>query len=184
MNCFINFSSPKPTNLIPIKDVREAIGSVSEIKSEEETNVCMDFIHAKNPKQSTIKRKALEPIEYQLRRLETSKDFIQDYGPQLNYSYNLWNKNSKVLSRADIGQWHAKNPTDWSVDDVCDYLQKVCDDETVAKFGEQRIDGDAFVCMSQDDLVSLLGIKMGIAIKIFNRVLHLREEIMLNFMKL
>lgn len=137
-------------------------------------------------KQRGRKRKsAPEAPEDLNKRLKVSKDFIKDYGPQLNYSFNLWKRNSKVLARATIDDAITDNPTQWSTENVYDFVSSITDDMGIAaKFQEQEIDGAAFICLCQEDLVQLMGIKMGPAIKIFNRIMHLREEVQLKFTKL
>jgi lethal(3)malignant brain tumor-like protein len=117
--------------------------------------------------------------------MKVSKAFIEDYGPQLNYSFNLWKRNSKVLARATIDDAITENPSKWSIENVHDFVTSITDDPVIAeKFQEQEIDGSGFVCLCQDDLVRLMGIKMGPAIKIYNRIMHLREQIQLKFTKL
>lgn len=116
---------------------------------------------------------------------KVTKTFIEDYGPNLNYSYQTWKKNSKILDRASICGDFAGNPLEWSIQTVGSFVNKITGDPvTVAKFEEQEIDGVAFVALCQDDLVNLFDIKIGSAIKINNRILYLREEITQKFMKI
>lgn len=111
-------------------------------------------------------------------------EFIQEYGPQMKYSYNLWKKNSKVLERASVDHDSTENPLDWSIYKVCKFVTKITNDSEVAKkFHDQDIDGSAFLCLNQDDLVNMMSIKIGPAIKIFNRILHVREEVNEKFIK-
>jgi hypothetical protein len=111
-------------------------------------------------------------------------DFIQEYGPQLKYSYDLWKKNSKVLERASIENDSTENPLEWSIYKVCKFVNKTTNDESISKkFHEQDIDGSAFLCLNQDDLVNTMKIKIGPAIKIYNRILHVREEVTTKFIK-
>lgn len=111
--------------------------------------------------------------------------FASDYGPQIGYSLELWKKNSKVLDRAPVADMSTGNPMEWSVAEVSSFIQKITNDaKTVEKFQAQEIDGATFVCLCQEDLLHLMNIKMGIAIKIYNRILHLREEILLKFIKI
>lgn len=109
--------------------------------------------------------------------------FLKEYGPQLNHQYALWKKNSKVLDRASVDQDLTENPMNWSLYKVCRFVQKVTNsDEITKKFQDQDIDGSAFVCLGQEDLMELLNIKTGPAIKIYNRILHIREEIGVKFL--
>jgi hypothetical protein len=61
---------------------------------------------------------------------------------------------------------------------------KFCDEETAAKFYAQKIDGEALLGLCQNDLVSLMDIKMGPAIKIYNRIMHLRQEVVEKFIEI
>lgn len=109
--------------------------------------------------------------------------FIKDYGPQLNSQYHLWKRNSKVLDRASVDHDLTENPMNWSLYKVCRFVQKVTNSAEISKkFQDQDIDGSAFVCLGQEDLMDLLNIKTGPAIKIYNRILHIREEIGVKFL--
>lgn len=176
-------------------EVRPTVHLKNEAKDEDEALLDYDFEqeHETSVKVEKVatkkiaKRKAAaseEPSGDEAKKIRFPKTFLKDYGPQLTYSYELWKKNSKVLDRAAIDGDFTNNPTEWSVKNVCSFISRFTDDAaTIAKFQEQEIDGAAFVSMSQDDLVELMNIKIGLAIKIYNRIMHLREEIMLNFVK-
>lgn len=115
-------------------------------------------------------------------KIKVVKHFLEDYGPQLNYAYKLWTKNSKILDKSTIiDDDLSENPLKWHVDDVCTFIVKFCDEETTAKFYAQKIDGEALLSLCQNDLVTLMNIKVGPAIKIYNRILHLRQEVMTKF---
>jgi hypothetical protein len=115
-------------------------------------------------------------------KIRVIQHFLEEYGPQMNYAYNLWTKNSKILDRAMITDEDlSENPIKWNVDDVCTFLVKFCDEETAAKFYAQKIDGEALLGLCQKDLVTLMDIKIGPAIKIYNRILWLRQEVMTKF---
>lgn len=119
------------------------------------------------------------------KKVSVLNHFLEDYGPQLNYSYELWTKNSKVLSGAELQGEFTENPLKWSVSKVGSFIKKITTDaKVVEKFTENEIDGQALTCLCQEDLTNLLELKMGVAIKIYNRILHLRQEVMLKFFKI
>lgn len=143
----------------------------------------------KSLKKPAIKRKPQMSIEEQTDdkpvKVTIGKDFLNDYGPQMNYAFKLWKKNSEVLGRAAIDGDFAGNPMEWNVENVCSFIRRVVEDVRIAdKFREHEIDGAAFVSMCQNDLTDLMEIKLGAAIKIYNRIMHLRQEIMLKFVKI
>lgn len=116
-------------------------------------------------------------------KIRVVENFLESYGPQMNYTFRLWQENSKVLDRATVGDDSlTENPLKWSVDDVCSYLIKFCDEETSAKFYAQQVDGEALLSLHQNDLRDLMKIKMGPAIKINNRIMHLRSEVVAKFL--
>lgn len=141
-------------------------------------------------KRNKRKRKAPTPAAEETqeevnKKIKVSKEFLEDYGPQLNYSYKLWTKNSKVLDRATIEDISTKNPMEWSVEDVSSFIKKIdSDGELASKFQEQAIDGSAFLSMNKNDLMDLMNIKLGVAVKICNRILHLRQEVVLKFINI
>lgn len=117
-------------------------------------------------------------------KIKVIEHLLHDYGPQLNYSFDLWTQHSKVLDKAIVLEDNlTENPLHWSVDDVCIFIAKFCDEETAAKFFAQKIDGEALLSCQQKDLIDLMSIKLGPAIKIYNRILHLRQEVMTKFLE-
>lgn len=151
--------------------------------------------NVKVTKKKAKKRKIVQPVSVDPKiemaneddgerkvKIRVIQHFLEEYGPQLNYAYNLWTKNSKVLDKAMITDEDlSENPIKWNVDDVCTFLVKFCDEETAAKFLAQKVDGEALLGLCQKDLVSLMDIKIGPAIKIYNRILWLRQEVMTKF---
>lgn len=117
-------------------------------------------------------------------KMKVVEKFLHNYGPQLNYSFNLWTKNSKILDKASVVDELSENPLNWTVDEVCTYLVKYCNEATTAKFYAQKIDGEALLSLCQKDLVELMDIKVGPAIKIYNRILHLRQQVVTKFLEI
>lgn len=140
-------------------------------------------------KKKAIKRKAPVPNDEEsaaekTNEIKVAKVFLEDYGPQLNYAHELWKKNSKVLDRATLEGSSTGSPLAWSCENVCSFVSKIVNDEAVVtKFKDHEVDGAAFVCLHQDDLLNLMNIKLGSAIKIYNRILHLRQETLLKFVQ-
>ncbi|RXG52417.1 Lethal(3)malignant brain tumor-like protein 3 [Armadillidium vulgare] len=75
---------------------------------------------------------------------------------------------ANAANRLDIERWRP--------DDVCNAISKIpgCEISSL-KFMEQEIDGEALLLLTQNDLVSMLGIKLGPAIKIMSFVFSLRR---------
>lgn len=189
------FSVPKPIN----RDIPMSNGSrhepnvkkkLNEVKVEERVDFNANLDDESTEASSGVskrgrKRKVEPATDTQPQNVKVFKTFLEDYGPQLNYSYNLWKENSRIFKRAEIDDFSTKNPTEWSCQNVATFIGKFVDDpEVIAKFREQEVDGAALICLCQDDLINLMNIKSGPAIKIYNRILHLRDVVMTKFMKI
>lgn len=167
-----------------VQFVEENSMDVQEAESSEVEKGLKKRGRKRKPVTVKVEETENEP-ETQPQTPKVAKAFIEDYGPTLNYTYQLWKKNSKILDRASIGGEITGNPIEWNIQAVCAFVERITGDpQTASKFEEQAIDGHAFVLLSQDDIVSLLNIKMGSAVKIYNRILHMREEIVQKFIKL
>jgi SAM domain (Sterile alpha motif) len=119
-------------------------------------------------------------------RLEVSKKYLADYGPRLVEAHDLWTANSKMFDIIfdEIRGLLAKNPVEWSVEEVVTYIGKLpsCA-EAAVKFEEESVDGAALLCLTQDDLMKFFEVKLGPAIKIYNRIIALREHINVYFVE-
>lgn len=118
-------------------------------------------------------------------KIRASKRHLQDYGPQLLYSHKLWTQNSKILNYLENKDYEiTKNPLNWSIPEVSNYISRLPNCSNLVKtFINEEIDGAALLCLCQDDLINLLNIKLGAAIKIYNRILFLREEVTQRFIE-
>lgn len=100
--------------------------------------------------------------------------------PNVNGYTNLeqqqaWRKHSKYLIE------FIKNESDpqlWSEDEVSEFVTSLpnCQDHG-ALFNKHKIDGESLLMLSQSDLVDILKIKLGPAIKLYNCILLLRQNI-------
>lgn len=67
----------------------------------------------------------------------------------------------------------------WSVQDVTGFVGSLpgVSQADAAKMAAEEIDGEALVMLNQNDIVKILGIKLGPAIKIFNAILLVRDKL-------
>ncbi|KAK3862699.1 hypothetical protein Pcinc_031457 [Petrolisthes cinctipes] len=78
---------------------------------------------------------------------------------------------------ASLGDAKKSDVEGWNPDQVRELVARIPGCETVAPvFVEQQIDGEALLMMTQNDLVSLLHIKLGPALKIMAVILCLRNS--------
>jgi lethal(3)malignant brain tumor-like protein len=119
-------------------------------------------------------------------RLGVTKTFLSDYGPRLKQAHDLWTENSKMLDiNFDMtSKSYERNPISWSVEEVADYVSKLPNCADIAeKFEQDEIDGTALLSLTQEDLVKFMGVKLGPAIKVYNRIMALREYINVKFIR-
>ncbi|KAG5846683.1 hypothetical protein ANANG_G00117580 [Anguilla anguilla] len=81
-----------------------------------------------------------------------------------------WDQHSKLLP--SVAGITASKVAGWSVEEVTAFIQGLpgCKDQ-VRMFREEQIDGEAFLLLTQVDLVKIMSIKLGPALKIYNSIL-------------
>ena len=94
-----------------------------------------------------------------------------------------WAEHSKILlgSRANSSKLNSKRAKLWSTSQVCDFIAEVPNidhDSVTSKMREEEIDGESLLSLTQSDITSILEVKLGPAIKIFNAItaVRLRKE--------
>ncbi|XP_035385119.1 lethal(3)malignant brain tumor-like protein 3 isoform X1 [Electrophorus electricus] len=83
---------------------------------------------------------------------------------------HCWDQHSKLLP--SVAGITASTVATWSVEEVTQFIQRLpgCR-EQVHTFREEQIDGEAFLLLTQADLVKVLSMKLGPALKIYNSIL-------------
>lgn len=114
------------------------------------------------------------------KHIKVTEPILRDYGPALINIHKLWIKNSKSMNIRRI----ATNPICWTVDDVVDYVSRLPNCSKLGKiFRDHEIDGDSFLKLCQNDLIDVLELRMGPAVKIYNQIVALRSDVCENFME-
>uniref|UniRef100_A0A8B9LQE3 L3MBTL histone methyl-lysine binding protein 3 n=1 Tax=Astyanax mexicanus TaxID=7994 RepID=A0A8B9LQE3_ASTMX len=87
-----------------------------------------------------------------------------------------WDQHSKLLP--SVAGITASKVATWSVEEVTEFIQGLpgCR-EQVRTFREEQIDGEAFLLLTQTDLVKILSIKLGPALKIYNSILMFKTAV-------
>uniref|UniRef100_A0A8C1J325 L3MBTL histone methyl-lysine binding protein 1b n=1 Tax=Cyprinus carpio TaxID=7962 RepID=A0A8C1J325_CYPCA len=85
-----------------------------------------------------------------------------------------WEKHGKLLPEA-LGL-SAKRVAKWNTEEVTSFVRGLpgCR-EHAATFRKEQIDGEAFLLLTQSDIVKILSIKLGPALKIYNSILMLKS---------
>ncbi|NXX58640.1 LMBL1 protein, partial [Scopus umbretta] len=85
-----------------------------------------------------------------------------------------WEQHCKLLP--EVSGLTAKHVAKWTVEEVVSFIQRLpgCK-EQASVFREEQIDGEAFLLLNQSDIVKILSIKLGPALKIYNAILMFRS---------
>ncbi|XP_038577439.1 lethal(3)malignant brain tumor-like protein 4 [Micropterus salmoides] len=85
-----------------------------------------------------------------------------------------WEQHRKLLP--GVAGVHAETVQHWSVQQVSDFVESLPGCEEQAKhFRDEQIDGRAFLLLTQRDIVRIMSIKLGPALKIYNSILMFKH---------
>lgn len=87
----------------------------------------------------------------------------------------FWEQHAKLLPGVDhLGGNEVKK---WSIDQVAGFVATLpgCREQEKV-FREQQIDGEAFLLLNQADIVKIMNIKLGPALKIFNSIIMFKQS--------
>ncbi|XP_034021659.1 lethal(3)malignant brain tumor-like protein 1 [Thalassophryne amazonica] len=85
-----------------------------------------------------------------------------------------WEQHCKLLP--GVASVHADTVQHWSVQEVSDFIHSLpgCRQQA-ERFKDEQIDGRAFLLLTQRDIISIMSIKLGPALKIYNSILMFRH---------
>ncbi|XP_078423484.1 lethal(3)malignant brain tumor-like protein 4 [Cetorhinus maximus] len=88
--------------------------------------------------------------------------------------YLCWKQHSKLLP--EVAGHTAKKVAKWSIEEVANFVQSLpgCKEQAII-FREEQIDGEAFLLLTQTDIVKIMSIKLGPALKIYNSILMFKN---------
>ncbi|KAL6266334.1 hypothetical protein P5V15_003189 [Pogonomyrmex californicus] len=110
----------------------------------------------------------------QLRKELYQSVYNPGYNPLPNAPH-IWAKHSNALNRVVSRQ--TTNPRRWSNEEVIKFIQSMPNcAEAGNVFRQHSIDGEAFLMLTQEDLVSVLRLRLGPAIKLYNSIVLLRQK--------
>uniref|UniRef100_A0A4W3IWC0 L3MBTL histone methyl-lysine binding protein 3 n=1 Tax=Callorhinchus milii TaxID=7868 RepID=A0A4W3IWC0_CALMI len=81
-----------------------------------------------------------------------------------------WEQHSKLLP--GVAGITARKVVKWTINEVSEFILSLpgCEEQAKA-FREEQIDGEAFLLLTQTDIVKIMSIKLGPALKIYNSIL-------------
>ncbi|XP_030623351.1 lethal(3)malignant brain tumor-like protein 4 [Chanos chanos] len=85
-----------------------------------------------------------------------------------------WEQHCKLLP--GVAGVQASRVAHWTVEEVADFIHSLPGCEEQAKqFREEQIDGKAFLLLTQRDIVKIMSVKLGPALKIYNSILMFKH---------
>ncbi|KAF1535296.1 Lethal(3)malignant brain tumor-like protein 1, partial [Eudyptes schlegeli] len=85
-----------------------------------------------------------------------------------------WEQHCKLLP--GVAGITATTVSKWTIDEVFSFVQTLTGCEDQAKlFKDEMIDGEAFLLLTQADIVKIMSVKLGPALKIYNAILMFKN---------
>ncbi|TMS01181.1 Lethal(3)malignant brain tumor-like protein 4 [Larimichthys crocea] len=127
------------------------------------------------PEEEELHLRAFSPVESSLQAALHQSVFLSAMSPQPGRDLSLcWEQHSKLLP--GVAGVHAKTVQQWSIEQVSDFIESLPGCEEQAKqFRDEQIDGRAFLLLTQRDIVRIMSIKLGPALKIYNSILMFKH---------
>ncbi|XP_061661370.1 lethal(3)malignant brain tumor-like protein 4 isoform X2 [Syngnathoides biaculeatus] len=86
-----------------------------------------------------------------------------------------WDQHRKLLP--GVTKVHSNAVRHWSVQQVCAFVESLPGCGDLAKqFSDEQIDGRAFLLLTQRDIITIMSIKLGPALKIYNSILMFKHD--------
>ncbi|XP_035475580.1 lethal(3)malignant brain tumor-like protein 4 isoform X3 [Scophthalmus maximus] len=101
--------------------------------------------------------------------------FLSAMSPQPGRDLSLcWEQHGKLLPGVEGVQ--RERVRHWTVQQVSDFVESLpgCEKQAI-QFREEQIDGRAFLLLTQQDIVRIMSIKLGPAVKIYNSILMFKH---------
>lgn len=154
---------PAPRGRPPKHKRLEAISRNSQQISDDESNGSSST-HTKRSRQAIVERSVL------------ASDYDPRPGSRTPPDWKLYCPNIMEILN-DLPSLDS-DPRNWSQSNVQEFVKKVVQCRDIAwSFCKHRIGGEAFLMLSQEEMVDILGLKLGPAIKVYSTVLQLRKRL-------
>uniref|UniRef100_A0A182MFV5 SAM domain-containing protein n=1 Tax=Anopheles culicifacies TaxID=139723 RepID=A0A182MFV5_9DIPT len=143
------------------------------------------IVRTKEPEDTAASNHLARPANMQ-ESIRLARPVIEEYGPRLMHAYEIWQRHSRYLDECteQTGVLR-KNPLHWTTDEMARYVEQLpgCS-EYASKIRREEITGRSFLSFTQTDLIDYLGVKVGPAIKLYNRIIRLRQLVTTKFIQL
>uniref|UniRef100_K7FMT9 Lethal(3)malignant brain tumor-like protein 3 n=1 Tax=Pelodiscus sinensis TaxID=13735 RepID=K7FMT9_PELSI len=116
-----------------------------------------------------------EDTEFTLQQALHQSVFMPSLSSSPTHRLHLcWEQHCRLLP--EVSGLTARSVAKWTVEEVANFVQRLpgCK-EQASVFREEQIDGEAFLLLNQADIVKILSIKLGPALKIYNAILMFKS---------
>nr|XP_010986946.1 lethal(3)malignant brain tumor-like protein 3 isoform X2 [Camelus dromedarius] len=146
------------------------ISSSPEIRDQHADDVKEDFEERTESEMRTSHEPRGAREEPSIQQAQRRSAVFLSFKSQIPCLPLRWEQQSKLLPT--VAGIPASKVSKWSTDEVSEFIQSLPGCEEHGKvFKDEQIDGEAFLLMTQTDIVKIMSIKLGPALKIFNSIL-------------
>lgn len=119
----------------------------------------------------------MTPQEVEMyRRLQVNSRQLLENTGNLSILRDKWLEKVQPVKPIEISD-NMKNPLNWTIEEVTKFVSRIPNCSQIdAIFAEHEIDGLAFLQLRKNDLMTRMGLSLGVAVKIFHHIQFLREE--------
>lgn len=168
----------KPTQILSLPTtVRRQVSEVSPLLRSEGVLKRNSSATILKPLQNPAELANMSPKDVELyRRLQVTTRHLLENSANISILHRNWLEKLQPLRPVQI-LVHKKNPLHWTIDEVAQFVSELPNCPTVGDaFIKHEIDGLAFLSLRQNDIEKRMGLSLGTSIKIFNRIVYLRQE--------
>ena len=122
-----------------------------------------------------VKQTFLTEWEEAVRRTVFQPGYLPQPFPTGQLPFN-WREHSKIILGHKVStssKLTGEKAMKWNISQVCEFINEIPNIDhpsIIHKVSEEEIDGESLLSLTQTDLTSLLEIKLGPAIKIYNAI--------------
>ncbi|XP_074652689.1 histone acetyltransferase KAT6B-like [Tubulanus polymorphus] len=102
---------------------------------------------------------------------ESPISFDDDLNVKVKEKFSEKKFMESVLKKIDLdGRLAGKDATEWTIDDVAEFITRAGFPEQASRFSDQEIDGKSLLLMQRNDVLTGLSMKLGPALKIYSHI--------------
>jgi len=190
------FTGRRPTRRCPIKLTPETDVVINGTKPVVRKRQRTTRLRAKSEETPMkIEKRKISPVDAQIHdsvfapdrcRLSKMSKRRENHFHETSVSNSLcWHSclNEKLLPHVrDFVHADLSGASTWTAQVVSDFVRALpgCPPTVADSFRDEQIDGEAFLLLTQDDIIKLMNIRLGPAVKIHNAIMLLKHQKMIS----